>query len=94
MEIRLNGQKTKGFYLDKSNDIKIPFNFLFWRGIHRHYKAFFAALVKMSLLKKTLSLNENDLAKVLEGVGVRMNQDLLKMLSWFEKRDFLKVEKL
>lgn len=92
MLICLSKEKVKGFYLDDNNELKIPFEFLYNKAISREYRAFFSALVKGGLLKRDLNLDENDLAEILDKVGVRMNQDLLSIVGWLEDHKFLKVE--
>lgn len=92
MVIYLNKDKANGFYLDNENDLKIPPDFLFNKAISKEYRAFFSVLVKNGLIKKSFELDENDLAEILDKVGVRMNQDLLSIMAWLEQHKFLKVE--
>lgn len=93
MVIRLNEQKMKGFYIDsKQNDIKIPYDFLENKAIPDEHKALFSLLTKYGIEKESNEIDEDDLASILDEVGVKLNQDLLMTLGWLEDRRYLKVE--
>lgn len=92
MLISLNGEKTKGFFLDKEKNLKIPMDFVFNRAIPKEERILFAAFVKHELLNQRKGINDDELANILEKLEFKMNQDLLILLDWLQKRKYIVIQ--
>lgn len=92
MMICLNEAKTKGFTLGKDNVLTIPIDFMYNKAIPHTVKKFYSAMVKISIKRGSLQVNENELAYIVEKIEMKINQDLLYILGWLEGHKYITIE--